>query len=162
MRFGEKTIRQRACMICAETRPRRARLVCNVPCNARGRRIDTEMDVGRAGPLSQSISIHRHEQVDALASHRAFRGFGGHGGAPKSLCGRGPRVKLKTSHYFLKRRGRCERADFLLEKTDDYRLSTFAVISKTPSRIPASRSLPVDFPRFLDLHKLSLPPRLEP
>src|SRR6267143_3118832 len=52
MRFGEKTIRQRACMICAETRRVGPDwLQRSVPA-PEDRRAATEMDVGRAGPLS--------------------------------------------------------------------------------------------------------------
>src|SRR6266705_1351581 len=64
MRFGEKTIRQRTCLICAETRrvgPDWLQRSVQAP---ERQRIDTEMDVGRA---------------------ELFQGFRGHGG-PKSLC----------------------------------------------------------------------------
>src|SRR6266446_12876 len=52
MRFSGKTFRQRTCIICAETRrvgPDWLERSVQAP---ERRRIDPEMDVGRAGPLS--------------------------------------------------------------------------------------------------------------
>src|SRR5437667_10605768 len=52
MRFGEKTIRQRTGIIRAETRRLGPDWLQRSVQSPERRRIDTEMDVGRAGPLS--------------------------------------------------------------------------------------------------------------
>src|ERR1700682_2578825 len=52
MRFGEKTVRQRTCIIRAETRRIGPDWLQRSVQSPERRRIDTEMDVGRAGPLS--------------------------------------------------------------------------------------------------------------
>src|SRR5438445_13748552 len=59
---------------------------------------------------------------------------------------RGRRVNSKPSHYFPEWRDPLANAlTFFLRKLTITGLSTFAAIFKTPSRNPASRSLPVDF-----------------
>src|ERR1700737_2997868 len=52
IRFGEKTVRQRSCIICAETRRVGPDWLQRSVQSPERRRIDTEMDVGRAGSLS--------------------------------------------------------------------------------------------------------------
>src|SRR5437667_12716762 len=52
MRFGEKTIRQRMCIIGAETRRVRPDWLQRSVQAPERRSIGTEMDIGRAGPLS--------------------------------------------------------------------------------------------------------------
>jgi hypothetical protein len=147
MRFGEKTVRQRSCIICAETRrigPDWLQRSVQAP---ERRPIDTEMDVGRAGPLSDRQVLIDVSKWMRLRHADLFREFGGHGA--EIIMRRGPRVNSKPSHYFPERREPLANAlTFFLRKLTITGLSTFAAIFKTPSRNPASRSLPVDFLAF--------------
>src|ERR1700732_3768066 len=113
MRFGEKTIRQRTCIICAETRrvgPDWLQRSVQAP---ERRRIDTEMDVGCAGPLSNRYILVDVSKWMRLPRTELFRGFGGHGARRNHYAPR-PARKLKTKSLFSQAaRAAGKRADFL-------------------------------------------------